>query len=136
MRQIVLVAMASIALGACGKADALAPDPANPAHCIAAFNYGAYWLSHKESYRPKVAVEIAKGIYEMSKVKASGQSVDAAKAESVRITESYSSDPDAMDELYNACSNALQDDEEFKRQLPTLLESAKPLAAKYRPKKV
>lgn len=133
MRGLVLVIMASMAIGACGKAEAIAPDHTNPAHCIAAFHYGAYWLSHKESYRPKVAVEIAKSIYEMNRIKAAGQSVERAKAESERVTKAYAENNEAMDDLYNGCSNALQGDAEFKRQLPALLQLAKPLAANFRP---
>ena len=134
MHRFSVIAMAAFSVGACGQAGATAPDHNNPAHCIAAYNYGAFWLSQDASSQPKVAAEIAKGIYEMNKIKASGASVDAAQLESERLSKAYAKDSTAMDALYQDCTEALRADAEFRRQFQTLLQQAKSVAANYRPK--
>jgi hypothetical protein len=119
-----------MALAACSPAAAVAPDSQNPAHCIAAFNYGAYWF--KVGKRPeKVTAMVARGIFEMNKIKASGGSVADARAEGEALTKAYANDQNQMDALFVACGSAQDADAQFKAQLPSLLVSAREAQARY-----
>ena len=68
MPRLVLTIAASMALASCGKAAAITPDPSNPAHCIAAFNYGSYWFSLAPRNSEKIAWMMAQAKYEAIKI--------------------------------------------------------------------
>jgi hypothetical protein len=132
---MIAVAMASMMVSACGSAKAVTPDATNPAHCIAAFHWGAYWFGtttpkHAPN-RAKIAEMMAHARYELNKIKASGASVSAAKAESEELTKAYAEDGGKLDKLMLDCSLAHASDIEFRKQWPTLLASARPDAEKY-----
>ena len=130
MKRVLIVASVVVALAACGRAGAVTPDSKNPAHCIAAFNYGAYWF--KVGKRPeKVTAMVARGMFEMNKIKANGGSVADAKAQGTALTKAYADDAKAMDALFIACGSAQDADAQFKAQLPILLAQARKAEAKH-----
>ena len=130
MKRAVIVASTVIALVACGRARAETPDSKNPAHCIAALNYGAYWFNVGK--RPdKVTAMVARGIFEMNKIKASGGSVADAKAEGMALTKAYADNEKEMDALLVACGSAQDADTQFKAQQPTLLAAARKAQAEH-----
>lgn len=135
MRWTIAVAGVSVLVGGCGKAQALVPDPTNPAHCIAAFNWGAYWfnLSSPEHVpeRQKVAEMLAHARYELDKVKASGGSVEGARKQGAELTKLYADDGDKLTLLMRDCSLAQANDPEFRRQWPSLVSWAQSEAARY-----
>lgn len=135
MRLMVGVAVASLAVTACGKAQAISPDANNPAHCIAAFHWGAYWFgattSQHSPNRAKIAEMMAHAKYELNKIEASGASVNAAKAEGERLTKAYAKDGEKLDKLMLDCSLAHASDAEFRKQWPGLLVSARTAAENY-----
>ena len=115
-----------LALVACGRAEALQPDSHNPAHCIAAFNYGAYWF--KVGNRPdKATAMLVRGAYEMNKVKVAGRAPGEALAEAKALTQAYVRDEKAMDTLFQACEAAQNSDPRFRAEYPGLLARMKEL---------
>jgi hypothetical protein len=135
MRWAVAVAIGSMLVSACGKAQAIAPDSTNPAHCIAAFHWGAYWFSvttpkHTPN-REKIAEMVAHARYELNKIKASGASVEAAKKQGEELTKAYAKEGKKLDELMLDCSIAQANDPEFRKQWQSLLASARSEAANY-----
>ena len=135
MLRFILVATASLTLGACGRAGAITPDPANPAHCIAAFNYGAYLLSLPPRQSEGIALRMAQAKFEVGKLKASGSSLVEAKAEGLALTKAYADDGKQLNKLSESCSAAQLKDPDFKKQLPSLLASARAVEPRYYPEK-
>lgn len=130
--RLALVAIWLGVVGGCSPAAALAPDSKKPAHCIAAFNYGAYWF--RVGKQPgKVTQMIARGLYEMQKLKASGASEAAAKAEGKALTEAYANNAKVMDSLFEACGTAQDSDPMFNAKLPELMAVAARLQPAYNP---
>jgi hypothetical protein len=132
---MIVVAMASMLVSACGTAKAVAPDAANPAHCIAAFHWGAYWFGtttpKHAPERAKIAEMMAHVRYELNKIKASGASVSAAMAESEALTKAFADDGGKLDKLMLDCSLAHANDAEFRKQWPSLLAWARANIEKY-----
>ena len=122
MRTLVLV-IASTLLTACGSAHGSQPDSSNPAHCIAALNYGNYWLA-KGGKREMVTRGNARILFELEKLKRSGRSFEDAKVESARVTKSYANDPDRMDALLRNCLAGEIADAEFYKEWPGHLAAA------------
>jgi hypothetical protein len=113
-----------LALASCNRAGAVQPDSSNPAHCIAAFHYGAYWF--KVGNRPdKVTDMVARGMFEMQKIKSSGGSASAALAEGKALTRLYAADSKKMDALFTACGLAQDADPRFREELPELRANAR-----------
>jgi len=120
MRRWALVAGALLPTSSCNRAAANAPDGNNPAHCIAAFNYAAYWF--KVGHRPeKIIAMMARGAFEIEKVKARGASPAAALTEAKTFTQKYVKDQKTMDALFVACGSAQDADLHFREELPALL---------------
>ena len=113
MRNCAFVVLSGL-LSACSAAHSATPDSRNPANCIAAFNYGAYWfkLDHNERGVRNMRV---RGSYEMAKWKADGRSKDEAISEAKKITELYAKNDAAMDALFKACGSAQDSDPNFAR---------------------
>lgn len=111
------------ALTACSQAAAVVPDSRNPAHCIAAFHYYAYWMNKGDQPR-KATGMMARAIFEMNKIKAVGGSVAAAKAEGIALTKAYAANERQMDALFLACGSAQDADPKFHEQASSLIETA------------
>ena len=89
MKRVSVVTSGALALAACGQAVAVTPDSKNPAHCLAAFNYANYWF--KVGHSPDDArAMMARGIFELNKIKATGGSVAVAKDEATELTKAQS----------------------------------------------
>ena len=131
----VTVAAASLFVSGCSKADATVPDPNNATHCIAAFNWGAYWFSLASPQhvpdRQGVARMLAHARYELDKIKASGGSVENAREKGAELTRLFADDGDKLTVLMRDCSKAHADDPEFRRQWPDLVSWAQAEAARY-----
>ena len=124
MKGIFIVASGAIALAACGRAVAVTPESKNPAHCLAAFNYGAYWFNVGK--RPdKATAMVARAMFEMNKIEAKGGSLSDAKAEGMALTKAYANNAKEMDALFLACGQAQDSDAQFRAQLPILLAAAR-----------
>jgi hypothetical protein len=128
---ILASAIVASAVAACGQAAAVVPDSRNPAHCIAAFNYAAYWFN-KGNRPEKVTGMMARGIFEANKINASGGSLAKAEAEGKALTQAYAKDAEKMDALFLACGSAQDADPQFKDQLPTLVATAKVMKPPYK----
>jgi hypothetical protein len=120
MRNLGIVA-ALVGLAACGNAGAAAPDSNNPAHCIAAMNFGAYWLSKNSNHAEMVIEARARALFEAQKIKAAGRSLKAAKTEGAELTKTYGNDFEKMNALGLACSRAEDGDARFMEAKPTLI---------------
>ena len=130
MKRVFMVASGVVALAACGQAVAVTPDSKNPAHCVAAFNYGAYWFNVGK--RPdKATAMVARAMFEMNKIKSKGGSLADAKAEGMALTKAYADNAKEMDALFIACGSAQDADVQFKAQLPTLLAAARKAKAEH-----
>ena len=130
MRKILVLAATAVVLTSCGRAAAEAPDSNNPAHCLAAFHYAAYWFAvGKEP--DKVAQELAKGLYVMQRVKADGGSPPAVLAEAKQFTSTHVKNSKDMDALFIACSKAQAYDPRFRAEFGALIEKARPLVSNY-----
>ncbi|HYU94620.1 MAG TPA: hypothetical protein VE989_00460 [Sphingomicrobium sp.] len=117
----VIPSIVSVLISGCSAAhSATTPDSQNPAHCIAAFNYGAYWfrLDHNDRRVRNMYVRAA---YEMEKLKAKGESATGALADGKVLTERYARDQDAMDRLFKACGDAQDADPKFREVQPRLI---------------
>ena len=135
MHRLVLAVSASMVLASCGKAEAIAPNPSNPAHCIAAFNYGTYWFSVAPRNSEKIARMMAQAKYEAIKIKSSGRSLSEAEAEGAALTKAYAKDGKEMNRLMLACGIAQAHDAEFRKQFPSLLEWARKAEPSFYPVK-
>jgi hypothetical protein len=130
MRPLLLV-LAPAVLAACAPAAAAAPDSTDPAHCIAAFNYAAFWLKQNERAGPeRVTDMVARAIYELDKIKAAGGSVADAHERGRALTVRYAADPKAMDALFLACGRAQDGDPRFRERRPALIEAARAAQAR------
>jgi hypothetical protein len=134
MRWMIVLAGVMLA-GGCGQAKALVPDPTNPAHCVAAFHWGAYWFnlsSSKHAPQPqKVAEMLAHARYEVAKIEASGGSEMAARKEGEELTRQYANEGDKLSLLMRDCGFAHASDPEFRRQWPALMAWANSNANRY-----
>jgi hypothetical protein len=124
MRTRFLAATALLVLSACSSATATPPDGHNPAHCIAAFNNAAYWFNVGQRQDLVVAM-VARGIFEMEKVKSSGGSAATALAEAKSLTQAYGQDQKKMDALFVACGSAEDADPRFREEHADLLARAR-----------
>lgn len=125
MRAVIVVIAAGTALAGCSKAFAAQPDSRNPAHCIAAMNFSAYWLGRGNKYPDQVAEVRARWLFEGQKIKASGRSVDAAKAESAALTRAYGNNLEKMNALGAACAKAEDQDPRFQAEKATLIATVR-----------
>jgi hypothetical protein len=125
MRTILATSLICVSVAGCGSAAAVQPDSSNPAHCIAAMNFSAYWLGKGNKFPAKVVNVRARGLFEAQKIKASGGSLDDAKGEAVALTKAYGKDLDKMDDLFLACAQAEDRDPAFQAQLPDLLATVR-----------
>jgi len=124
MKRVSVVTSGALALAASGQAVAVTPDSKNPAHCLAAFNYANYWF--KVGHSPDDArAMMARGIFELNKIKATGGSVAVAKDEATELTKAHADNEKQMDALFVACGSAQDADPQFKAQLPALLAEAR-----------
>jgi hypothetical protein len=120
IRRLALVAPALLLTWSCSRAAANTPDRHNPAHRIAAFNNAAYWF--KVGHRPeKIIAMMARGAFEMQKVKARNVSPAAVLTEAKTFTQTYVKDQKTMDALFVACGSAQDADPHFREELPALL---------------
>jgi len=129
MRNLVSIA-AVIGLASCSNARTAAPDSNNPAHCLAAFNYNAYWF--KVGNRPEeVAEYLARGIYVLEKVKSKGGRPSQVISEAQQFSIGHVKDSKAMDALGLACGEALAYDPNFRSEFAGLIEKARPLVPRF-----
>ena len=68
---------------------------------------------------------VARGIFEMQKVKSSGGSASTALDEGKALTRAYVKDTKKMDALFMACESAQDTDPQFREELPKLLANAR-----------
>jgi hypothetical protein len=95
---------------------------------MAAFNYEAYWFNvgHRQDL---VVAMVARGIFEMEKVKSSGGSAATALAEGKSLTQAYVQDHKKMDALFAACGSAQDADPRFHAEHADLLARARAAGA-------
>jgi len=128
--RILVLAAASIGLAGCSKEAAAVPDSNNPAHCLAAFNYDAYWF--KVGNQPeKVAEYLARGFYVLEKVKSAGGSQAQVLAEAKQFSLGHVQDSKQMDALGLTCGKALAGDERFRAEFADLIKKARPLVPQF-----
>ena len=126
--RFLFLAAACVSLVGCRNATAASPD--NPAHCLAAFNYAAYWF--KVGNEPdKVAQELAHGLYVIEKVKSDGGSGSDVVAEAKRFSVAHVKNSKEMGALYLACGKALAYDPQFRAEYSELLAKARPMVPRY-----
>jgi hypothetical protein len=125
MRAFPIFVVAATALAGCAKASAAEPDSRNPAHCIAAMNFSAFWLGKNNKYPEKVTEVRARALFEAQKIKASGGSMEAAKAESDALTRAFGNDLEKMNALSLACGVAQDRDPRFKAEIPALIATVR-----------
>lgn len=129
MRNFLMVA-ALMGLAGCNKANAAPADSSNPAHCLAAFNYDAYWL--KVGKKPeKVAEYIARGLYVLDRVKSAGRSQAQVLSEAKQFSVGHVQDMKVMDALGLACGKAQADDAQFRSEFGNLIEKARLLVPQF-----
>lgn len=128
--RIIILAAAAIGLAACGEATVASPDSNNPAHCLAAFDYDAYWFK-VDNQPKKVAEYIARGLYVMQKVKSSGGSQAQVLAEAKQFSVGHAKDSKQMDALGLECGKALAGDAGFQAEFADLIEKARPLVPQF-----
>ncbi|GAA3901918.1 hypothetical protein GCM10022276_20820 [Sphingomonas limnosediminicola] len=124
MRNPIVIAVLVTAAG-CNNARAASPDSSNPAHCIAAMNFEAYWLSKNPKHADSLAEVRARSLFEAQKIKASGASLKAAAAEGAALTKAYANDADKMNALALACLRAEDSDARFQQEKQTLIETVR-----------
>ena len=122
MRRAILLAVASLLLDGCNKAQAGTPDPTNPVHCIAAFNWGAFLFSRKPRQPEGIAVRLAQARFEYGKLMESGRSEAEIRSQGLAFTKAYASNEKVMNELSRACIAAQKADPKFLNQKWKLLE--------------
>jgi hypothetical protein len=121
MRPVVAALAVSIILTGCGRAVAAQPDNKNPGHCLAALNYGNFWLGKGGDHTDMIQQGTARGMFEMLKSRSKGQSKEEALAEGVALTKAYGNDRDKMMALLEACMLAEDADPQFQTEYPRLL---------------
>ena len=129
MRNLVMVT-ALMGLAGCSNATAASADSHNPAHCLAAFNYNAYWFK-VDNQPEKVAEYLAQGLYVLEKVKSAGGSQAQVLSDAKQFSVGHVKDSKAMDALGLACGMALADDAQFRTEFGDLIDKARPLVAQY-----
>lgn len=117
------IASLALALAGCNRAVAATPDPRNPAHCIAAFSYGAVWLRKGADLRAVIGVQ-ARAAYEMAKLARDGR-LEAGRGEGIELTKRYARDDDAMMALFEACGRAQDEDPVFKARQADFIQLAR-----------
>ena len=129
MRNLILVA-ALVELAGCSNATAANADSNNPAHCLAAFNYDAYWF--KVGKQPeKVAEYLARGLYVLEKVKSAGGSQGEVLSEAKQFSVAHVKDSKVMDAVGLACGKAQANDAQFRTEFGNLIEKARPLVPQF-----
>jgi hypothetical protein len=129
MRPLFLAA-ASMSMVGCGSATAAGPGSNTPAHCLAAFNYAAYWF--KVGNEPdNVAQELAHGLYVMEKVKSDGGLASDVLAEAKQFSLAHAKNSKEMGALYLACGKAQANDPRFRAEFSRLLAKARPLVPQF-----
>ena len=128
--RLVVVAGLSIGLAACGNAAASSPDGSNPAHCLAAFHYDAYWFK-VDNQPDKVAEYIARELYVLEKVKSHGGSQASVLAEAKQFSLENVKDSKLMDALGLECGMSLAADARFRAEFAGLIEKARPLVPRF-----
>lgn len=89
-------------LAACNSAQAVTPDAANPAHCIAAFSYGrTIMLGGKTPDIAGALNSTARSLFEMKQLDRRG--VGNGKEEGAALLSIYGKDNQAMMGLLKAC---------------------------------
>ena len=100
---IPLLLLGTLSVNACCPAFASAPDPNNPAQCIAAFYWGQYQLLKMPPPRHQGVWHMAIGaVYNTSKLKTAGVS-DLGQAESTAFLTAHANDRDLMLPLLEKC---------------------------------
>ena len=124
------LALASFSLASCSYANAETPDSNNPAHCLAAFNYDAYWFKVGKDHE-KVAYYLAQGAYVLERAQASGASQSEVIQGAKRFSTAYVKNGKEMDALSIECGKKLAYDARFRAELPSLIGRARPHVAEY-----
>lgn len=129
MRNLVMVA-ALMGLAGCGNTPAASANSNNPAHCLAAFNYNAYWF--KIGNQPeKVAEYIARGLYVLEKAKSAGASQTHVLSEAKQFSVRHVKDSKVMDAVGLACGKTQANDAQFRAEFADLVEKARPLVPQF-----
>jgi len=119
MCRLSIAILVSLALAGCGSVAAATADSKNPAHCVAAINHTNYWL-RKSDNSELVLNGLARAVFELDKIRASGASLEKAKAQAEALTQSLQ-DPEKMNALALECLTAQDRDPQFQKELPRLL---------------
>jgi hypothetical protein len=119
--RVIIIATSLVSLEGCARADATTPDPTNPVHCIAAFNYGAYLFSQSPREREGMALRLAQAKYEYSKLMAAGRSKAEVSAEGLAFTKASLKDGKSLTKLARACGEVQKSDPIFRQQFSSLL---------------
>lgn len=122
----ILGMLAAVVLGGCGAAAATAPDRDKPGHCVAAFNYAAYWFAQGKVNERNVRVSKARGLFELDNLKRAG-SFDEGMEDASTLSKEYGSDRDRMNKLVLDCASKQDTDPAFKAQYSDLLVRASAL---------
>lgn len=102
-------------LGACGVANASAPDSGNPAHCLAAFHYARTIALRGQPSDVDLAVQsTARGLYEGLKLKARG-AFDGGRTEGEALLSEQAGNGKAMVSLMLDCAKRQDADAEYRK---------------------
>ena len=112
MRYLVHFSALFATLSACGAADALSPDPKNPAHCVAAFHYGRELMLTGNSPNYKVAIgTTGRALYERKQM-AAGE-VPAGENVGADLLSKYGKNVEVMQNLLLECRTKQNSDPSF-----------------------
>jgi hypothetical protein len=125
----ILALFAGLGVAGCGAQKAVVPDPGNPGHCIAAFNATAV-IGRGSGSAKLVFMSDVRALFVAHKLDPSA--LARAKKDGMRLSKSgFAKSFDAIHKLATDCSRPLDQDDEFHRQLPALMEEARKLEQSY-----
>jgi hypothetical protein len=116
---------ALLCLTACGKAEAVTVDSANPAHCIAAFEIGVAAARQSKDLE-WAAQDRARSLYEAGKLRNANAALVKSEVDTVILQ--IREDLDAAGALYKRCSLRQNEDRGFASQSEALLALAKQMS--------
>ena len=118
-----LLGSLAIGLAACSAPSSGEPNSKNAAHCVAAFNYAAYWYAQGNKDERGIIEMKARALFELDKIKASGN-LDISKQESIDLTKRYDRDGKRMTILLSDCIKVQNENGRFRLAIDRLLERA------------
>lgn len=101
-----------ICLAACSSPSSVEPNSKNPAHCVAAFNYAAYWFGQGKKDERRITQMKVRAFFELDKIKSSGD-LAIAKQQSTALTKRYGRNLKVMTNLLGDCIRIQNEDSNF-----------------------